>query len=306
MRFINLSSRKTSTKNQYSLLVHRPKSKLENFRGVVKRKTWIFAALLIIPTMSLFAAFDVEPGNTRSLSLGGCICADPDPIAAALGNPAGLSSIRSLTTEMGYQQLYNLPELSLAKFVLVHPLAGGGIGMNLRSFGNDIYREIEAEISYGASLGTLASLGATVGYYWLSIQDYGSDGDVSLSIGIQAKPLSNLIWGMWGRNLIEGHIGESSDPLPQETVTGVSYKIGQNLFTLFDISKEPRYPETYKFGIEAFLSSYLVARVGMQHQPDRAGLGFGVIWNAWQIDYGAATHMELGWTHSISLRWGTK
>ena len=196
-----------------------------------------------------------------------------------------------------------MPDLAVSSITLAHSLANGGIGLNLHSFGNNIYREIETEVSVGHPIGTIASLGATVGYHWLSIQDYGSDGDMSISLGLQATPFANLIWGLWIRNLNEGQIGESGDPFPQETVVGISYDINRRLLAMLDVSKQPRYPETYKFGIEAWLNPCLVARAGIQHQPNRAGFGFGILWKAWQIDYGTTSHLELGWTHSISLRW---
>jgi hypothetical protein len=274
------------------------------FLALVKGKIWIIITLFCFQSAWISAAFDTEPGNSRSLALGGCLSADPDPITGVIGNPAALSRIISTEIELGYIQLFSLPELATTKCAIIHPLAGGGIGLNLSSFGNDLYREIETEVSFGKSLGGLASLGVAVGYYWLSIQNYGSTGETSLSLGIQAKPLPNLMWGFWGRNLTESNT--SNNLLPRETVTGFSYSIPRKFMATVDISKEPRYLETYKFGIEIFLNSYIVARAGMQHQPDRAGGGFGVLWNSWQLDYGAYSHWELGWTHSISLRWGIK
>lgn len=133
-----------------------------------------------------------------------------------------------------------------------------------------------------------------------------ADGAATLSLGIQAKPLPTLVWGLWGRNLTDAHIGSSQNPLPKETITGLSWSLPRKFMATVDVSKEPRFPETYKFGIEIFLGSYVIARAGMQHQPDRAGGGFGVVWNSWQLDYGTYSHWELGWTHSISLRWGVK
>jgi len=260
----------------------------------------------VLITHLAHAAFDVEPGNSRSLALGNALSADPDPLSAAQGNPAGLASIQQLSLEIGYRRLYNLPDLAVSQLGISHPLARWGIGLFLQSFGNDPYREIEVQVSIGRSIGRLASLGAAVGYHWLMIRDYGSDSDLSLSLGLQAKPVPNLIWGLWLRNLNEGQIGQSGDPFPQETVTGISYNLKQQILAIFDLAKEPRYPETYKFGIEARLNSYLVARAGVQHQPDRAGFGLGVNWKSWQIDYGTTAHSELGWTHSLSLRWNGK
>jgi len=280
--------------------------KLEKFPAFVKGKTWIISAMIILYVGSAIAAFDTEPGNSRSLALGGCLSADPDPITGVIGNPATLSRIMGTEIELGYIQLFSLPELATTKFSVIHPLAGGGIGLSISTFGNDLYREIETEVSYGKTLGGLASLGGTVGYHWLSIQNYGSDGETSLSLGIQAKPLPNLIWGFWGRNLTESQSKASNNLLPRETVTGFSWTLPRKFLATVDISKEPRYPETYKVGIEVFLNSYIVARAGMQHQPNRAGGGFGVLWNSWQLDYGAYSHWELGWTHSISLRWRVK
>ncbi len=262
--------------------------------------------VLIMPVTAIFAAFDTESGNTRSQSLGGCICGDLDPLASVQGNPAGLSGTRWVGVELGYRQLFNLADLTITTFSLAYPVADGGMGLALQSFGNDIYREVEAEISYGRSLGNRVSLGATIAYHWLTITDYGSDGDFSLSLGIQAQPLRNLVWGLWGCNLTDGKIGESGDPLPQETVTGISYRVANRLQAAFDLSKDPRYPETYKFGTEVFMNQYIITRAGMQYRPNRASVGFGILWEGWQFDYGALTHQELGWTHSISLRWGQR
>jgi hypothetical protein len=303
MRLIPLSS--GIFRSRTVIKIHKGPSgiKLGNFFSDVKRKTWILLMIGGLCGASANAAFDVEPGDSRSLALGGCVCADPNPMSAAIANPAGLSWIKRLSLEIGYERLYNMPDLAVSNVVLAHPLAGGGIGLNLHSFGNNVYREIETEVSVGRSIGAVAALGATFGYHWLSIRDYGSDGDVSLSLGLQAKPMSNLIWGLWVRNLNEAQIGQSGDPFPQETVVGASYDISQRILALLDVSKQPRYPETYKFGIEAWLNPYLVARAGIQHQPNRAGFGLGILWKVWQIDYGTASHVELGWTHSISLRW---
>lgn len=280
--------------------------KVENFLREVKRKTWIVTIFLVIPVAVTFAAFDTESGNTRSQSLGGCVCGDMDPLTSVQGNPAGLSGAQWVAVELGYRQLFNLADLTITTFSLAYPVVDGGMGLAIQSFGNDIYREVEAEISYGRSIGYRVSIGATLAYHWLTISNYGSDGDVSLSLGIQAQPIHNLVWGLWARNLTEGEIGDSGDPLPQETITGVSYRILNRLQASFDLSKDPRYPETYKFGTEVFLNQYIVTRAGMQYRPNRASVGFGILWQGWQLDYGALTHQELGWTHCISLRWGRR
>jgi hypothetical protein len=285
-------------------LFRNPLVKVENFVGFVKRKTHVVTWMLIACALPASAAFDTEPGNTRSLALGGCLCADPDPLTGVVGNPAALSNVTRLAAEIGYTRLFNLPELAITTSSAVYPAAGGGLGVKANSFGNDLYRELQAEVAFGKPLSTLAAVGATVGYYWLTIDNYGSDGDVSLSIGIQASPISNLIWGLWGRNLIEGSIGQSNHPFPQETVTGLSYDIGGKILAQLDIAKQPRFPETYKLGIEVMLNPYIAARAGMQHQPNRAGGGFGIRWKTWRIDYGTYSHWELGWTHSVSLSWG--
>jgi len=252
------------------------------------------------------AAFDVEPGNSRSLALGNAASADPDPLSATQGNPAGLASILQLSVEIGYQRLFNLPELAVSQLGIAYPIAGWGVGLYLQSFGYDLYREIQLQVSVSRSIGRLASLGVAAGYNWLTIRDYGSDADLSLSAGLQARPIPNLIWGLWLRNLNQGQIGQSRDPFPQETATGISYNLKQQILAILELAKDPRYPETYKFGIEAFLNSYLIARASIQHQPNRPGLGFGVRWRSWQFDYGTTTHPELGWTHSLTLRWSGK
>ncbi|HAP35038.1 MAG TPA: hypothetical protein DCQ28_03525 [Bacteroidetes bacterium] len=84
-------------------------------------------------------------------------------------------------------------------------------------------------------------------------------------------------------------------------ITGFSYAFLENVTIALDIVHDIRYSTGYRTGIEFSPYEIVTLRAGIQGEQSQLHAGIGINVLPFQIDYGIATHSELGLTHSIGI-----
>lgn len=211
---------------------------------MIKLKIVIAAiAVLFVPTGSALAAFNDIGVGARPLGLGGAFVAMADDGNAANYNAAGLGYIDEIQLSATYAQRFQgLIRYDYIGGVL--PLANAGaVGLSIGVLSEDaeIYGEQTIKLSYGKSF--LQTLAFGVNFKSLATR-FDQDNEsvranpyfaentaasaFSLDVGILAKLVPGLNWGLSAENLLPADVSISEaneDKVPVNIRTGFAYSL---------------------------------------------------------------------------------
>jgi len=216
-------------------------------------------------------------------------------------NPASLASLTSFRSTIFYSpspfqlsQLTNYGLLVAKDFYVVQT------GIAVSSFGFTLYRETTGSIIFANRMLDKFSFGASISLYHLSIAEYGSAASLAFDVGGIYSLTDEVNIGVAINNLNGAAFGEDDD-VPQTFLAGISYHIIDDAAVNFDLVKDVRYEPTYRASVEFSPHEIMVLRAGIQGEPSRLFGGIGVTILPFTVDYGIATHADLGLTHSIGI-----
>jgi hypothetical protein len=258
--------------------------------------------LLLCVQCEMYAAFEHLARGSGSIAMGGAAIAVSGNPWAAFSNPAGLSTFDERILSIYYSpQPFGLKELAHGSFSYTEPTAIGTFAASGSRYGFELYREVDLQISYGNDISDLLSAGATVHYYHLSIERYGSAQTFGVDVGLLAQLTEQIRWGFSAFNINVPTIGSAKEKLPQVFVTGIAYSPIPELTLAVDLEKDVRYPVELHAGIQYMFLDLLAARVGTTNDPSIFSAGLGIRYSFVQLDYAFANHSELGAMHQMSL-----
>ncbi len=170
------------------------------------------------------------------------------------------------------------------------------IGANLKFLYNSVSRVNRNAMGFGGDIGLIWKTG------FVSKEDSGKTGDLSLGITVQDFFKTKLIWNTTSSP-------SHTDVIPPNLKMGVAYtrnfsSIGSQI--LLSIDADTRYDLEMHYGMEYVLGDVLSLRVGLQERNFTAGAGLHVGFLrgesslSFLVDYAFLSH-ELGNTHRISL-----
>lgn len=216
-------------------------------------------------------------------------------------NPAALSSVSSFRSTVFYSPSpFQLPQLTNYGLLATDDFGVVKGAVSFSTIGFSLYRETFGSFSTAYVGISNFSFGITVSLYHLSIENYGSALSAGIDIGSIYSLSEDLNVGFSFNNLNNATYGEDDD-IPQVLLAGISYRIIEDAIVNIDLVKDIRYEPTYRAGIEFKPHEIVVIRSGYQGEPSRLFGGVGFTLSPFTIDYGVATHDDLGLTHSIGI-----
>lgn len=136
--------------------------------------------------------------------------------------------------------------------------------------------------------------------YHLSIADYGTATAIAIDVGAVYSLYEGITVGISLHNLNGASFGDDDD-VPHTFLAGISYYLLNNAVVNVDIVKDIRYEPTYRAGVEFSPHEIICIRTGVQGELSRLFGGIGISILPFTVDYGIATHADLGLTHSIGI-----
>lgn len=256
------------------------------------------------------ASFEHLETSARAGGMGGAFTGLPASSFAIFYNPAGQALLSSREASFFYTQHFGFDELSQFSASYTDPVllpnGAGTIGIGIKQYGFELYRETTLALSYANSLHKKFFFAVTVTYNQLTIRSYGNDAAVGIDAGILALITPDLSIGFSALNLNRPTLSESREPLAQSYTLGLCYHLSKDLRVLVDAEKDPRFPLMIKSGVEFDPIPRLSLRGGFSSEPSRISAGIGIHYGMFNIDYAFATHADLGITHfgAITIRFG--
>jgi hypothetical protein len=258
-------------------------------------------SLLILISSVTYGGFDQTGIGARARALGGSYVGLSDDVWGIFFNAAGLSTIAQPAVSFLYvPSQFGLTELRYGAVAAATPVGNCTLGVGVRSYGFELYRECTGSLASAFSYSTL-SFGITLNCHTASIRNYGSAATIGIDVGVKATLADRFCWGIAAKNINSPTIGVSHEQLPQVFTSGILYHPTGDVNLVVDYELEPGYDPSPRFGFEYWIVPQLALRAGMSDQPTRYAAGMGVKISRFQVDYAMSDHQELGWTHEASI-----
>ncbi len=246
-------------------------------------------------------------GGARAAALGGAATAlTGDAWTDANVAISSTREQRALSFFAG--QSYGLSELRLGQFEYVQPTRFGSLSAGLYSFGFSDFATTRVSVGYARPFAAGSTrefhLGVGVNYTAVSIQSYGSDGALGLTVAGLVAVSDELHLGFQGTNLNNPKLGDGNE-LERTLSAGMQYVPEDRVRILVDIIKDVRFDMSVRAGLELRPVRPLFLRTGVATSPTRYSAGVGVAASVLVIDIAIQRHDVLGWSPagSMSLAW---
>lgn len=256
--------------------------------------------VLLLRTIPLAA--QSLPVGTRSLGMGGTYVALANSADAIFTNPGGLAQVRGLELSLFYQRPFGLRSLNYGALALSAPFAGFTGGIGLTALGNELYGEQSLTAAVSRSYGRRLFFGGSISYLRTNIKGYGSAGSPMVNLGAVFDISPAVRFGFAALNLNRSR--RAGEPLPRSLTAGLAVRPDPRFILSFEVYRDVRFDEEFRFGAEAQPLPALALRVGAGNHPDRFSVGLGVRAGRFRVDYALFTHNDLGATHQVSLTIG--
>ncbi|MEP7145588.1 MAG: hypothetical protein ABI792_01125 [bacterium] len=266
--------------------------------------TLVIGFIVIKSSLAQFENTDI---GARAIGLNGAFTSLSDNSLAVFYNPSGLGQIKYREVSAFYSpSAFGVSQISTAALTFAEPLKIGTIGLGLKTFGFELYRETNIILSYGNNFNDRIFYGFNVNFYNLKIQNYNSASSFGADAGAMAYLTGFLKWGFFAKNITGSKIGVSNQKLAQVYRTGITVMPRKDVNLAFEIEKDVKYPLSFRGGIEFFVNEQIDLRAGVGTQPASFSGGISIRYKFLQLDYAISNIQNLGITNhgSVTINFG--
>lgn len=258
-------------------------------------------ALLLSASLYVYAQQGLPPhAGARGRALGGSGLTFQDAYAA-WSNPAGLGELDQTAVILAGEQRFSLGELQDVGLAAALPLAGGGLGITVNSFGFDAYRDNRFALSYGRQLLENFRIGAELIGLNTSVENYDSRFNATFSLGFQLDIDRKLSMGTRLMSPLRIDVAEG-EQLPQLIGIGFGYRPTDQLLLLAEMEQEIDFIARFRFGLEYVFTDAFMFRAGVTTEATE--ISFGAEYQAgelFRIGLVGAYHETLGWSPGVGI-----
>jgi hypothetical protein len=248
----------------------------------------------------------IEIYGAKSNGLGQITSVHND-INSSYGNQAGLAFIKGMNINLGYENRYQVFELSALNFAIAKNINNlGTFGFVIKKFGFSQFNEFMAGIAYAKKLGNSFSLGLQFDYFNTSISGYGNRSTFSFETGIMYVISNQLTIGVHVTNPFPIKFIDNQD-IPTIINLGTKYKISDYLNIYAEFEKHINFNFYLKSGIEYapinIFTLYLGFRNDFQGSADYS-LGFKYLFNEKiNIELSTLYNLTLGLSPTVGFNY---
>jgi hypothetical protein len=245
-------------------------------------------------------AFEKLEAGAGPLAMGKACVAIQDLPYAIFFNPANLPGDQ-FQLALDYQNYYGIKDLNQVDLVVNIPLGLVPFSFGFSSFGNTLYREMQLTTAGLFRMASKFSLGLSLQYYFCSIKNYGSQATWGFNLGLAYTLIDNLKIGSQITNLNQPTISRTREKLPQTFSVGMNYTATRLLSLNFELFRDSRYEQEYRFGADYQISSLFHIRAGIIDRVNNFSGGCALQIGTFIFEYALVSHQTLGASHITSL-----
>ncbi len=220
-------------------------------------------------------------------------------------NPSMLSEIRKNSVAVGYENRFQMKELSsmtASGSITTKPV---DIGIQLGRYGYSEYNETQAGVAVARQFVKEFTMGVAFNYYSVYLSpDEGSKGTVIAQIGLSSQVLDHLFIGFHAYNPIQTNIDVGATELRIPSVFSLvgAYDCGESVVWVAQADKEVDNPVVWRTGFEYQVVKEFSVRLG-GYGSDSFIPSFGASVNVLNIclDVNFERHPTLGFNSIAAL-----
>ncbi|MBC8527334.1 MAG: hypothetical protein ISS28_03925 [Candidatus Cloacimonetes bacterium] len=258
-------------------------------------KILILILLLFLFPVFVFPAFLQLSPSARLASVSDISALEQSP-SSIFYNPAVFNKKISLSSS--YFMPFSISDLSYKNLVAGYRWRKFSFAFGFQEFGNEIFKEQTGILTTNINIIQNFTLGLSYRLLLKNVYTMQDKNASQFDVGMMAN-VGKLQFFSSFLNIGFSKIG--NDNLPQESRTGISYQIYENLKTGICFVKELDYPFSFHFGTVYYPYKTFGILSGFQTEPER--FSFGVEFKVFnlQINYGIKTHQCLELTHYFTI-----
>lgn len=256
--------------------------------------------LLLINCMAL------EPLNAGASSNGtGNANLTQKDLFAVLNSQAVMAFLKNGGVGVFVEQRYLTSELSTFGVVSALPFKHGTFGISISRFGFNNFNETRFGLSYAKKLHKTVSFGFQVSNHRVDIIGFQARSVLYVDLGIYSELTERLSFATHVFNPTRPILGEVNQ-IKTASVFGIGLRYSDtNNYSLFvDLDKGFEEEFNGKIGVEYYVLSSFLMRVGINTNPSQFFGGFGIEMKSLDFDFSTSYLNNIGFTPSVSLIYG--
>ncbi|UII29963.1 hypothetical protein LVD17_16825 [Fulvivirga ulvae] len=216
-------------------------------------------------------------------------------------NPAGLYGCEGVNGIFAFENKYGVEGFNSMGAGITSTISIGGMGISVFRFGDDLYNEQTAAISYGNRFG-LAGIGARINYIQYHIEGFGVKGILALDFGGIAELGKNLYFGALIRNINQAKLSDFEDErIPTILNAGLSFRPTDKIFLNAEVEKDIDLDAALRVGLEYIFFKKFTARTGIKTKSFVSYFGLGLALTRLNVDYALTITPKTGYSHQAAV-----
>lgn len=220
------------------------------------------------------------------------------------GNPAGIAATHSPALSLAVERRFLIEELDTKAAAAVLPVGKQVLGLNVNFFGAALYNRQLISFVYARALSPEFKLGFGLNYHALKIPGYAAAQAWSVTVGMQFSPLPRLTAGAKISNPNRAAFdGALKAEIPVVAALGGAWLFSQKVMAVAELEWTSGFSASLKGGLEYRFHPQAAVRAGVSTAPFRQYGGLGLTYKGFTLDVAASSHLQLGFTPQISIRY---
>jgi len=245
--------------------------------------------LIIVFTVPLFAAFELQQLNSEIVGTGGIVSLHPFG-----NNPGFFPDDSKLSLSTNYTNLFGIKDLhcwDLGLQYTIRPSMSASFKAN--SVGSDVYQENTYTLGYSYRFGIPIAAGISLSYYDLSVSGFSREQAIGLSSGIIYYLNDNLKAATLFGNFNRPRICNKKEALPEFFAFGIRWQVNPFISVSSEIFKDTLYPFNFRVATQLKPLKFIHLFTGMQTNPDRFSGGISINISKVQFTSALQSHLKL-------------
>ena len=261
---------------------------------------------IIVPLFVVFLSVNGFAGDPYNLSAGARqtgmaqICVMNNDLWSSFHNQAGLAFNKSFSFGFNYDDRFNIKELGTRSVAIAFSLGRVSFGAVYSHFGYSDFRRQFTGLACGMPLSNILSAGVQVDYFnERTSGEYNDHQMLTCEIGAILKVSEDVKIGVHVFNPLPNSTRKSD--MPTRLRAGGGVKLSKELFAGVETEMSTGYLLVLRTGFEYEVAKRFMVRGGFSTENNSFSFGFGYQTGPATIDFGFATHEQLGITSSVSM-----
>ena len=258
--------------------------------------------ILLFFTSQIHAQSIYAPVSSRVIGMGDAVVT-MEGYWSSFHNTAGITTTETVEVGATYENRFGMQGMDFMGVGLTSELPFGHASFNIFRFGDEIYNEHKVSLGYATELGII-KLGARANYLQYQVLDFGTRTTYSIDFGGIATITPQLVVGAQALNITQTNLSsEEEQRVPSILKLGVSYRPRDYFMLNAEIEKDILKDAMIKVGAEYNFLEKFYLRTGLNSGSLQSFYGLGFNYLSFQWDYALSSHVELGFSHSISMHY---